>query len=390
MKPNQENKSGILNVVVFMANVGGGGAEKTTLDLISKLSLEESLNLKLILADYKGAHKWQVDKNIEVINMSKSSALKALLPLFRYITKNKPDIVFSVLCHVNLIAIIATLLSRYIYNNKKTKVIVSERASISKTIGSIPLSKKYFVYFLMKVLYPFSDHIVGVSKGVVEEAKKMNLGKLHRIRCIYNGINVDVIDKERIINRNIHKFMQSKNPLFIAVGRLVEQKRIDRLINGFSLLRKRTKANLLILGEGPLRFKLQKLIEKKNLQDCIEMVGFQKKVIQWINNSDIYILTSDFEGLPGALIQAMACGLKLISVNCKYGPSEILQNGLYGTLVDIDNQDYLVNAMYQNCEIVNKEQNKRGLRTTNEGIDRFKIEHCALEYKKLFKEVVDS
>lgn len=130
----------------------------------------------------------------------------------------------------------------------------------------------------------------------------------------------------------------------VAAGRLCEQKNYQMLINAIEWLRDNyeIKVNVFIYGEGELRNDLTHEINKRNLEKNIYLMGYTSNIIEAYNKSDIYVMTSNYEGMPNALMEAMAVGLPCISTDCPSGPSELIKDGENGLLVKVD--DYITLA----------------------------------------------
>jgi glycosyltransferase involved in cell wall biosynthesis len=131
----------------------------------------------------------------------------------------------------------------------------------------------------------------------------------------------------------------------LAAGRLTAQKDHYTLIKAFSLLRARRRVRLVILGEGELLDSLQSLAVKLGVADDIAWPGFVENPYTWMKHCSLFVLSSAYEGLPGVLIQAMACGVPVVSTDCPSGPAEILENGRWGRLVPVGDAKALANAM---------------------------------------------
>ena len=107
------------------------------------------------------------------------------------------------------------------------------------------------------------------------------------------------------------------------------------LINAFALLRKSTSARLILIGDGPERDNLKSLIVKHGLETDVSMPGFVSNPYVYFRRSSIFVLSSIWEGLPTVLIEALACGTRIISTDCPSGPKEILDDGRWGILVPV-------------------------------------------------------
>ena len=119
----------------------------------------------------------------------------------------------------------------------------------------------------------------------------------------------------------------------IAAGRLVAKKGFDVLLDAFREVRRRCDAGLVILGEGPLRSALEAKASALGLADAVALPGFQKNPSAWFARADLFVLSSFAEGMPNAMLQAMASGCPVVATDCPSGPREILEDGRWGTLV---------------------------------------------------------
>jgi glycosyltransferase involved in cell wall biosynthesis len=165
-----------------------------------------------------------------------------------------------------------------------------------------------------------------------------------KIKVLYNFIDLNYIHRKQLewVDSNIFK----DKPVVIACGRLTEQKGFSYLIKAFYKIKKEFKnATLLILGQGEKEEELRSLVKDLNIKDSVKFLGFQKNPYKYFYNSNLFVLSSLWEGLPGVLIEALTCEVPVVSTNCKSGPKEILDNGKAGELVKVKDIDTLSNAM---------------------------------------------
>jgi glycosyltransferase involved in cell wall biosynthesis len=142
-----------------------------------------------------------------------------------------------------------------------------------------------------------------------------------------------------------HPWFKTDSPVVLAVGRLVAQKDYPLLLRAFSRIRRKLPARLIILGEGEQRGPLERLARDLNIRQDVDFPGFTKNPFPFMRQCTVFVLSSRFEGLPGALIQAMACGAPAISTDCPSGPSEVIENGTSGILVPVGDEERLAAAM---------------------------------------------
>ena len=153
---------------------------------------------------------------------------------------------------------------------------------------------------------------------------------------------------------------EDSRPLIIAMGRLTKVKDFSTLIKAFYLVRKKLDARLIIIGEGELRYELEMLISKHNLQEDILLPGFLKNPFVLIQKANLFVLSSIWEGFPNVLVEAMTCGTPVISTDCNSGPSEILEHGKWGRLVPVGNISLLAKSIIDTlAEIRHPDVSKR-------------------------------
>jgi glycosyltransferase involved in cell wall biosynthesis len=140
-------------------------------------------------------------------------------------------------------------------------------------------------------------------------------------------------------------FGADEAPVFVAVGRLSTEKNFSMLITAFEQCRSTRPCRLLILGEGPARSALEQQIAASRFQDDIRLAGFCANPYAYMRNAAALVLSSNTEGLPTVLMEALACNTQIIATDCPHGPREILQHGLWGTLVPVGDVQALALAM---------------------------------------------
>jgi glycosyltransferase involved in cell wall biosynthesis len=133
----------------------------------------------------------------------------------------------------------------------------------------------------------------------------------------------------------------------LAVGTLKAQKDHETLIRAFASLPAGLNAKLTILGEGVLRNTLEKMISELELQSRISMPGYVNDTYSWFRTADLFVLSSQWEGFGNVIVEALECGVPVVSTNCQSGPDEILEGGRYGKLVPVQDAVALADAIVQ-------------------------------------------
>jgi len=246
----------------------------------------------------------------------------------------------SALNHANVIAAVARVLAR-----TNLRLVVSERNHVSRSSLQARSLRARCVLPLMKWAYLRADAITAVSEGVASDLAKTIGLPISRIDVIYNP----VVTSTMLARANApvdHLWAGiDQPPLVLAAGRLTLQKDFETLIRAFAKVRVRRECNLIILGEGELRGALQSLICQLGLGESAQMPGFSDNPFAWMRRASVFVLSSAWEGLPNVLIQAMACGARVVSTNCPSGPYEILEGGKWGRLVPVGDIDAMAGAI---------------------------------------------
>jgi glycosyltransferase involved in cell wall biosynthesis len=199
-----------------------------------------------------------------------------------------------------------------------------------------------------------------VSAGVSDELHRIASVPQDRIHILYNPIDLKRIATLSEENLDDPWFQAGQPPVIVSTGRLHPQKDFPTLLQAMKLLGSDPKIRLVILGEGQERTALEELIRRFALRDHVRLIGFKANPYAYMSRASVFVLSSAWEGLSNVLIEALACGCRIVSTDCPYGPSEILENGEYGVLVPVRNPEALAKAIRKILnEPAPKEKNKK-------------------------------
>lgn len=315
-------------IVFCITTLSKGGAERVICNLANYFS--ELSNYKVsIISINKSPKAYDLDKKINIYyanDLSLKGRLKNILKRhynFKKIIRDiSPDVVISFLP-------VSVFLSLLYKNEFRYKSIISVRNDPRIEYGS----KKNSI--LMRLLFPRADAIVFQT----EEAKNyFNNIKVKNKKIIFNPVSSSFIDK-------MSKDKREKR--IVTVGRLENQKNHEFLIHSFYEFQKKHDDYILeIYGDGTNRSKLEEIIKNYNLSDKVFLRGQVKDVVSSIKKASLFILSSDYEGMPNALVEAMVLGLPVISTDCPCGgPKAIIDSYKNGILVPIGDKKQMVNAM---------------------------------------------
>ena len=376
------DKKSLKNLSILITSLGGGGAERVVSILAEGLQLY--YNVTLVLMD--DTIIYDLPKNIKVTYLNKSNSksskfIKVLsLPYFgwkysKLCKKLEIDFSLSFMYRPNFINVIGK------FFNTKIKCVISERNTASLTYTDKNI-EGIIGRFLIRWLYPKSDLIIPNSNGNSTDLIENFSINPDKIEVIHNPLNFEKI------------YEQSKKPVkgvnfkskftFISVGRLFPHKNHELTIRAYSKIAT-SNTQLLILGTGDLKRRLESLIKELGLENNTKLIGFTKNPYKYLSKSDCYILSSSREGFPNSLLEALSCGISVISSDCKSGPREILQDGKLGDLYDVGDQIGLEKLLLK--RIKNIEEKKSTRERNMERLKEFELNRIVRRYNKVLRQI---
>lgn len=330
---------------LLIPNLSVGGIQRVILNLGISLQ-RKGAEVHLLLIKGEGELLKEVPDSIKVINFNLTSIFRLPPRLIRYLKKYRPTALLSTHPNMNL----AVSLSKKV-SGVNSRIVVSEHND-PLSASKFRKSKRRFsaAPFLKKLIYPWADAIVGISEGVADGIAKSAGIPRDRIQVIYNPIVSDRIRNLAKEKLTWPKGEEEERVKLVAVGRLGPQKDFSTLLEALNVFRKRMPAQLVILGEGEQRKRLEAEIRNQGLEGIVHLLGYVQNPYAYMSAADIFVSSSLWEGLPTVHVEALACGCQVVSTDCPSGPSEILAGGRYGRLVPVKDPQALADAIEQTVE----------------------------------------
>jgi len=315
-------------LIIFMPSIDGGGVEKNLFIISNYLSKKID---KIILITFDDRFNKNFNKKIKILNVVNNPKkiyskyykyFKCLLLLSSEVLKEK-SLIFAF--QANIYCCLLSLILRF---------DLITRSNSSPTGWSKNIIKNLVFKFLFKV----PKKIIVNSKDFKREIdKKFKINS----KLIYNPLNLTEIKKLSKNKINLNYFNSAKIKA-INIARFTDQKdHITLLKSILILVRKNFKIKLLIIGYGPNKNKILYFIKKNKLTKYVKIINFQKNPYKFMMKSNLFILSSLYEGLPNVLLESMTLKKSVISSNCPTGPKEILKNGKLGMLFPPQNEKIL-------------------------------------------------
>lgn len=316
-------------VAIYLPSLSGGGAERVMLNLAVEFSRRD-IQVSIVLAHADGPYLASVPSGIRIVDFGRPRVRRSLVPLVRYLRRERPAAMLAAMTHANIIALLARRIA-----GVPARLVVSEHNVLSRITRASRLWRGKLLPCFARKCYPWADGIVAVSSGVADDLARVTGLRRDQISVIYNPVVSDAL-AERASQPVDHPwFAAGQPPVILAVGRLAPQKDFPTLLRAFAQGRSQHGANLMLLGEGDERPRLEQLVDRLGIRAHVQMPGFVDNPLSCMARAAVFVMSSVHEGLPTVLVEALACGTPVVSTDCPSGPAEILRNGEYGMLVPV-------------------------------------------------------
>ncbi|MBU0572388.1 glycosyltransferase [Patescibacteria group bacterium] len=380
--------------LILTKNIDGGtGTFAVNLLKIEKLFKKPELETKIVVLEkpkYRYINKDDKGKFIflrkagfyphKYIVFSKipTHFWQELIWVKKLIKNYNPDLIFGIDVHANLLIQI----NKFFFF-QSTKTLLTTHIDLGKTIAA---KSSFLANFLLRkiigFLYNRADALVCVSKSLGQDLSKTFRIK-KRVSVVYNGYS-------NLENRQmVPKKLSKKTFTIITVARLVEQKDHQTLIKAFKLVQEKLpNTKLLIASDGPLKHDLMKLVSRLGLSRKVSFLGWVKNINPYLKKSNIFVLSSKREGFGYVLVEAMQCGTPVVSTDTPYGPSEVLDNGKYGILVPMGNEEAMKKAILK--LLTDKKTYHQYAKMASKRSAFFSLDKMLISYMKIIDGLLDA
>lgn len=293
----------------------GGGAERVMCTLLRHSTAErEEFDIALALLDVE-FQAYEPPDWVDLRRLDCGKSLpRSVLAVRKLMAEFKPDVTMSFLTRSNIANVL----------NARVPCVISERANTGahQNDGLRGLVSQTSI----RLLYPRATRVISVSDGVGQELVERYGVPRNRAVTIPNPVDADAIAAQA----QQAPELDIGGPYVLGAGRLVKAKNFELLIRAFAQTGDTRK--LVIIGQGPERDALQALAQECGIADRLILPGFIKNPYPLMKAADLFVLPSNSEGFPNALVEAMSLGVPVVSVNCRSGPSEVLAEAARETI----------------------------------------------------------
>jgi glycosyltransferase involved in cell wall biosynthesis len=349
---DRRGKPTAMHVALFLSGLTGGGAQRRTLTLAGAFA-RRGHRVSLLPVRAEGPFLSQVPYGVDVVPVGgplishaiarrsrTTSVVAATFALIRRLRTLQPDAVLSTSDPANITAVAARALGHL-----SCATIAVANIDHSSALRRRPAMVRPLLRRILIAAYRSADAVIGISTGTSRSLCAMTGLPAGRVATILNPIDRDAIEEQARAPAPHRWLADPAVPLVLAVGKLKVQKDYPTLLRAFARARLQRPLRLLVLGEGELRTRLEKLVCDLDVSADVAFEGFVANPFCYMARASVLVLSSAWEGLSNTLLEALACGCPVISTDCPSGPREILDDGRYGELVPVGDEVALARAI---------------------------------------------
>jgi len=338
MRPSNHDDTPDLAVLISFS--GQGGVERMVLNLLDEFA-RRGLRVDL-LPIRREVRPDDLSPDINVVPLGAGHSLTSIVPLIGYLRRKRPAVMLAAKDRAARSALWARAVSRV-----TTRIVVRLGTNLAASLESTSSLRRLSRYVPMRLTYGMADRVIAVSEGVAEDTAAVTGLPRGRIAVVRNPVvtpRLRALAKEAVD----HPWLQASDvPLILGAGRMTRQKDFPTLLRAFARVRRERPCRLIILGEGPDRSEIERLAGELGLSDDVSLPGFAVNPYGYMSRASLFVLSSRWEGSPNVLTESLAVGTPVVSTDCPSGPRETLQDGRFGPLVPVGDEEALARAILE-------------------------------------------
>jgi glycosyltransferase involved in cell wall biosynthesis len=294
----------------------------------------------LVVGSAGGPNVNRVTDAVRLVNLKSSRMLRSLRPLSAYLERERPDVLLSTLEEANVVALAARALARV-----PVRVVLRVACVGSEVQRQVDMKGRLIIRLHGAVLR-FADQVVAISNGVAADLRRMTAVDAAKLQVIYNPAFSD--DLLELADRPPgHPWLEGQTPVVLGVGRLDAIKNFGALLRAAAIARRRVPLRVVIAGDGPEKGALQAQAQALGLQDDAAFPGYVGNPYPLIKRAAVLAVPSLTEGFGNVIVEALALGTPVVATRCAGGPSEILDDGRWGRLVPLHDDEAMATALIE-------------------------------------------
>lgn len=326
-----------MRIALFLTGLDGGGGERAHVMLANALA-SKGHDVELIVVNRHGPFAELVSPSVRITDLGTGRAVRSLPRLVRALRISRPDILISAMVAAN---VLAALSGHFV---RRLPMIAIEHGDMNAVYH---VDKRHLA---ARIAYRIAPWVYGRFARIfcVDQSSLLSVAAFTRrhdlpLSVMPNAVIGDDIDL--LAHQEVdHPWMEGEMPVFLSIGRMVDQKNHSLLLQAFSRVLSQRPARLIILGDGPLRTELERETHALGLQDHVDMPGFRNP-FPYLSAASALVLSSRWEALPTVVIEALSVGCPVVVTKSSMGTIELVGYGRYGRIVDHDSPEALAKEM---------------------------------------------
>lgn len=333
-------------ICIVCPSFHGGGAEKVAINLANYF-VSCGYNVDFVVFRAEGPYKNDLSSDIRVFNLdikkARFATFRYIIPRIRkYLKNEKPIYVLSVIRSANWAIGLAT---KFRPQRKKMKIMFREANTLDGLTKNSSLRNKALLA-MMRRTYATADCIIANSNDTKKDLIAHKIASSKDVQVIGNPVTINNLDLHTLHAPQHNWFKDENIAVVLAAGRLHPQKGFCNLIRAFAIVHKKIPSTrLFILGEGKERDNLKRLLHELKLSEVVSLYGFVDNPYPYYKFSNVFVLSSQWEGFGNVIVEAMSTGTPVVSTDCAGGPRMILKNGEFGNLVHLNDAEALADGI---------------------------------------------
>jgi glycosyltransferase involved in cell wall biosynthesis len=327
-----------MSISIFLPDLRAGGTERVNLDLAYEFG-RMGYRPEFVLMQARGELLEEARSAFPIIELECTRIRQTPIALARYLRRRRPDGLIAAMWPLTAAAPVVCQTA-----SRRTRVLVSEHGILSAQYRDRGVTHGLLLRATAAIGYRLADARVGVSNGVADDMARLSRMERRKFNVISNPVPPPSAPNAEALALADALWGAARGARILSVGRLKRVKNHALLMRAFAQL-KRADARLMLVGNGELEEDLLGLASRLGIADRTVFAGFQSDPTPFYRTADLFVLSSDHEGFGNVIVEAMACGIPVVSTDCPSGPSEILAGGKYGTLVPAGDTDTLAHAI---------------------------------------------
>jgi len=362
-----------MRVVFFLWDFGRGGAETVAFNLSNYLC-EKGNEVHILTINSKDELSGRLDKRVRFTTFNKKRIISSLIPLIRFMRTENIDCFIANTWPVTVVSVVAS----FFCSGFRKKLFLIEHCNLGEEFKHRSRLFRLLLRSSISILYNRVHKVIAVSNGVGEDLIIQGLRR-EKTKVIYDPAYPNLAEDKVHHEEGKKKWFKHDCLKISAVGHLHKQKNYPNLINAVEILKNKKKINcqVIIAGEGSEKNKIEAMIDEKNLNNEITLVGSITNPISLIEESDLFVLSSSYEGFGMVIVEALSIGKTVVSTDCHSGPFEIIGDNEFGYLCKVDSPSDLAERIeYARTHNINPEK------LINRSKD-FTLEKIGPQYKEI-------